>query len=67
MEIYIVVVLIRKEKYYLIGLDGMVSKNIGDAILFPNKNVAYYYATRMENVYEESLGKVELLTFHELI
>ena len=35
--------------------------------LFPNENVACFYATRMENIYQDSLGKVESVAFHELI
>lgn len=64
---YIVIVSIMKEKYYLASLSGTISKSICDSLIFPNENVACFYATKMENIYQGSLGKVESVTFYELI
>lgn len=68
MEIYVVNVIVKKEKYYLAGFDGTISRNIQDAIVFISKNAAYFNATLIEKMYgnEEILGRVETLTFREL-
>lgn len=64
---FIVTVIIKDEKYYLVDLKGTISKSENDSMLFPNKNAAYYYATKVESVIENSLGRVELLTLPEII
>ncbi len=64
--IYVVEVIIQGEIYFLLGLDGTVSKNIIDAIFFVNKNVASYYATQIESIICGSLGRLRSLTIHEM-
>lgn len=64
---FIVTVIIKDEKYYLVDLKYTISKSKNDSMLFINKNVAYYYATKVESVIENSLGRVESLTFSEFI
>lgn len=64
---FCVEVTIEKEKYYLATLSGTVSKSLTDSIIFVNENVASYYATNIENIYKEALGKVKSLTFKELV
>ena len=66
-KLYVVTVNIENEKYYLASLAGIISKNISDSVIFPNENLASFYATRMEFVYQDSLGKAESVAFHELI
>lgn len=66
-KLYVVTVNIANEKYYLSSLSGTISKCICDSLIFPNENVACFYATRMENIYQDSLGKVESVALHELI
>ncbi len=67
MEIFVVNVIINGEKYYLVDLKGTISKSKNDSMLFPNKNVAYCYATKVESIIENSLGKVESLVLSEFI
>ena len=49
-KLYVVTVNIANEKYYLSSLSGTISKCICDSLIFPNENVACFYATRMENI-----------------
>lgn len=65
-DMYCVEVIIEKEKYYLATLSGTISKSITDSIIFANENVAFYYATKIEDIYSGSLGKVKSLTVKEL-
>lgn len=67
MKIFVINVIIKNEKYYLVDLKGTISKSKNDSMLFPDKNVAYYYATRIENIIKDSLGRVELLALSEFI
>lgn len=64
---YVVEVVVQGEIYYLIGLDGTISKNITDSIKFVNKNVASYYATKIEDIIDNSLGRLKSLTILEFI
>ena len=66
-RVYVVTVNIENEKYYLASLAGIISKNISDSLIFPNENLASFYATRMEFVYQDSLGKAESTTFREVL
>ena len=52
-KLYVVTVNIANEKYYLSSLSGTISKCICDSLIFPNENVACFYATRMENIYQD--------------
>lgn len=66
-KVYVVTVNIENENYYLSSLSGIISKDICDSLIFPDENVACFYATRIENIYQGSLGKIESVAFHELI
>lgn len=63
---YVVTINIMKEKYYLASLSGTISRCVSDSLIFANENVAYFYATKVENIYPNSLGRIELVAFHEL-
>lgn len=59
-NIYIVeVTLNTTDKYYLSDFDYSLTKNIRNSLIFVNENNAYKFASIIETIYENSLGKVK--------
>lgn len=59
-NIYIVeVTLNATDKYYLSDFDYSLTKNIRNSLIFVNENNAYKFASIIETIYENSLGKVK--------
>lgn len=57
-KILIVSVILSNSVYYLTDLEFSISKNIRDSILILSKDAAYKLATKVENNYSNSLGRV---------
>ena len=67
VEVYIVKVCIIDTEYYMASMSYSISKCIKDAIVFKQKNEAYFYASEIERFFDDSLGKVKTIRMNSLI
>ena len=64
--LYVVGILIKKEKFYLVDLKGTISQCVSNSIIFIDYNKAAFYATKVEKLYKGCLGYVMMIDWKDL-
>ena len=64
--LYVVGMLIKKEKFYLVDLKWTISQCVSNSIIFADYNKAAFYATKVEDIYKGALGYVTMVDWKDL-